>query len=67
VKVNGLPIGPSLERKLRQMGLVFGKKELALAIASAQRLGSSTVHLPKGQSFEISETLQSTLPKTASV
>lgn len=64
MKVNGQPVGPSLERKLRQMGLVFDKKELAAAIASAQRLGSSTVHLPKGQSFEISETLQSTEPKS---
>lgn len=51
--VNGQPIGPSLERKLRQMGFRFTKQELALALESAKRLGINVVHLPKGQSFEV--------------
>jgi len=60
VKVNGAAIGPSLERFLRQQGLVFDKKELAAALESSKRLGRSIVYLPKGQSFEISENHQYT-------
>ena len=51
--VNGQPIGPSLERFLRRQGLVFDKKELALALDSARRLGQTKVFLPKGQSFQV--------------